>query len=158
MTGPAPRTKLDDTRDALHAALVRTLAAAGWGPERAHRMPPRQPVAPCGWVDAFTLSQGHTEEVPMTAATVPVVLLVDGASPDQVARLDVLMAHGWVELTAAATKPFGPAILTAGPDTIDLGGAETRAVVFQVQVPLMVRTLCHSTLTPSDGAPSPDVP
>lgn len=154
MTEPAQPTKLDEARDALHAALVATMAACGWGPERADRLPPRQIVAPQGWVDAPTLGNTAAANVPAgtIAATFPVCVSVDGANREQVAMVDRLLAHGWQQLDAVDRAR----VLTAGPQFLELpSGAETRAVVFSVQVTLLARTLCSGSITDSHEAPAP---
>lgn len=164
MTEPAEttkRTRLDDARDVLHGALVRTMAACGWPAERAHRLPPRQVVAPMGWVDAPTLSQGNTSGVSTVMATFPVAVTVDGADQQQVQQLDRLLAHGYAELDQVKLPSDRPGadgpvcrVLTAGPQFLDVGGVETRAVVFSVQLTLQVRTLCSGAVTASDEAPT----
>lgn len=150
---PAAPTKLDETRTALHAALVATMAACGWPAERAHPLPPRQIVPPMGWVDAPTLSQGNVGGAAAVLVTFPVAISLDGADQEQVKQLDKLMAHGWAALETKLPSGHVPRILTAGPQFLDVGGIETRAVVFSVQVTLQVRTLCSASVTASDEAP-----
>lgn len=152
MTAPTPNlTKLDEARDRLHAALDEVMTALGWA-DRTDRLPPRQIVAPFGWVDAPTLSNAAQANVPAGSivATFPVCVSVDGLPREQVALLDRLLAYGWQQLDAVERAR----VITAGPQFLELpSGAETRAVVFSVQVTLQARTLCSGTLTQSHEAP-----
>jgi len=158
MTAPAGTTKLDQARVELHRALVDVMAACGWPAERAHPLPPRQIVSPTGWVDAPRLQDVSTEGARALTATFPVAVALDGADREQVQQLDKLLAHGWTALEAVKVPGDRPGashtarVLTAGPEFLDVGGIETRAVVFSVRLTLHVRTLCSGPATPSDEA------
>lgn len=154
MTDPAPEpgNRLHDARDLLHGVVAGVLGQLGWDAERAHRWPPRQTVAPCGWVDVptvGTVTDGNTTGV---AATFPVLFAINGDDQAQVQQQDQLLSYGWDTLNDASTGAQRVRVLTAGPADIDVGGAVLRGVVFSVQVRLLVRTLCPTTLT-SDQTP-----
>lgn len=157
MTAPIDSpTKLDQLRAELRGALVKTMEAVGWPAERVHLFPPRQTVTPTAWVDVPTLAQTNMGGAPGIAATFPVCIAVDGLAADQVAKLDQVMARGVDNLLGVGDLT----LLTAGPDWIDLTGmgAPTRALVFQVQRVVLLRTLCTGTITPSndpaEGSPT----
>lgn len=149
-----PPTKLDDARDALHAALARVWTALGWPAERAHRLPPRQLVPPAAWVDVPTVHQAATERGQSTGATFPVVFVTDGSQDSQVRLQDRLLAYAWQELAAVTVGEPGRAprviVQTAGPEDVDMGGGVTRGLVFRVQVPLQLQTLCPQPLAQND--------
>lgn len=150
---PMPDNALDDVRVILHAELEATLARVGWA-GRADKYPPSAIRTPGAWVDAATVStQGNG-----TIATFPLVIGVDGTDRDQVRRLDALLAIVWERLEAV-TVPQGHArlvagtrlaVLTGGPDDLDLGIANARALSITVQCPIRPRTLCPTALTASD--------
>jgi hypothetical protein len=156
MTAPTPPaddqpTALDVVRLGLAAAMVKTMAVLGWPEERVHAYPPRQPTAPTVWVDVGTLAQSNVGGAPGLTLTIPVCVAVDGITDEQVRQLDKLMAYGVTHLEAAdvGDQRGHPKVLTVGPDSIDLGtGYPTRALVFQVQHTLLLRTLCTGTITP----------
>lgn len=137
-------TRLDSARVALHQALAETMAACGWA-GRAEALPPRQIVPPMGWVETPTLAPGGAGQI---TATFPVAVVVDGTSKEQTAQLDALLAHGWQHLGAVERAR----VLTAGPQLLETGAGQTGAVVFSVQVTLLVRTLCGGAVTDSDNA------
>lgn len=163
MTGPAdpdeglPANALGELRALVHAELVETFVRVGWGAERAELYPPATIRTPGAWVDAATVStQGQG-----TVATLPVVIAVDGTDAGQVRRLDALTAIVWERLEAVKVPndsellPRGSllSLLTGGPDDLDLGGLNTRAVSITVQCPIRPRTLCPSALTARDETP-----
>lgn len=160
MSDPAAPTRLDAARAALHPAVVETMAACGWPAERALPLPPRQITTPMGWVDAPRLQLASLDGARTVTATFPVAFTVDGADREQVQQLDRLLAYGWAALERVRVpgdRPgteHVPRVLTAGPEFLDVGGIETRAVVFSVQLTLQVRTLCSGAVTASDQAPS----
>jgi hypothetical protein len=153
MTEPMPGNALDDLRTLVHGALEATLDRVGWG-GRADRYPPATIRTPAAWIDAATVStQGQG-----VVATLPVVIGVDGTDADQVRRLDALLAIAWELLTAVVVPTDSPRLppgsrldlLTGGPDDLDLGGVNTRALSITVQCPIRPRTLCPTALTASD--------
>jgi hypothetical protein len=152
-----PPNALDDARTLLHGVLADAFDAIGWGAARADRYPPSPIRAPGGWVDAATLSPAGQG----LAATFPLMIAVDGTDRGQVTRLDALLAIVWERLTALRVpldserlqRGSTLTLLTAGPDDVDLGGVNTRALSFAVQVPIAPRTLCPTALT--EGTPAP---
>ena len=80
------------------------------------------------------------------SATFPVVLVTDGSSDQQVRLLDKLLAHAWDQLAAVKVGPYRAIVQTGGPEDVDTGGATARGLVFRVQVPLQVQTLCPQPL------------
>ena len=151
---PLPDNALDDLRKLLHPVLEATLERVGWG-GRGDAYPPATIRTPGAWIDAATLStqgQGAT-------ATFPLVFAVDGTDRDQVRRLDALTAIAWELLDALKVPDDSPrlppgsrlSLLTAGPDDLDLGGVNNRALTITVQLPIARRTFCPSALTaPAD--------
>jgi hypothetical protein len=153
MTEPMPANALDDLRTLLHGELEATLARVGWG-GRADAYPPATIRTPGAWVDVATVSSQGQGAI----ATFPLVLAVDGTDADQVRRLDALLAIVWERLLALKVPADAPRLprgallqlLTGGPDDLDLGGINTRALSITVQCPIAPRTLCPTALTASD--------
>ncbi len=137
-------TKLDDTRAALHAALVLAMADCGW-PGRAEPTVPDQARPPVGWVDVPTMHQAPTERARAVALTFPVFVAFDGSQRAQVALLDAMLAHGWQRLSAAGTQ-YQTIVQSAGPEDVDVGGTVVRALMFRVQTTVQTQTLCPQTL------------
>lgn len=152
-----PANALDDARMLLHAELAEAFEAVGWGAARADAYPPATPRAPGGWVDAATLSPQGTG----LAATFPLMIAVDGTDRGQTERLDALLAILWERLHALRVpldadrlqRGSTLTLLTAGPDDVDLGGVNVRALSFAVQVPIAPRTLCPTALTERNPTP-----
>jgi len=132
-------TRLDDTRQALHAALA---SALPYAPDRAHAVPPDQIVAPCMWVDVPSIRVDDLGRgAQFVVSTWPLYLVVDGADPVQVAWLDDGVARMWDQLDAL---PYTTAV-AGNPTAIDAGtgvGTSLRAYVITVDVQHMARTLC----------------
>lgn len=163
MTDPTPQPEglpanaLDDARTLLHTVLADAFELVGWGRDRADRYPPSPIRAPGGWVDAATLSPAGQG----LAAMFPLMIAVDGTDRGQVVRLDALLAVLWERLAALRVPTDSErlqrgsmlTLLTAGPDDVDLGGVNTRALSFAVQVPIAPRTLCPTVLTERTPAP-----
>jgi hypothetical protein len=152
-----PANALDDARTLLHGVLADVFELIGWGRDRADRYPPPTIRTPCGWVDAATLSPAGNG----LAATFPIMIAVDGTDRGQVTRLDALLAVTWERLYALKIPQDAErlargstlTLLTAGPDDVDLGGVNTRALSFAVQVPIAPRTLCPTALTERNPTP-----
>jgi len=140
-----PDTRLDEVRAALYAALRLVWAGLGWPAEAASPRPPTRLVPPAAWVDVPTQHQSPAE-VRAMSATFPVVLVTDGSSDQQVRLLDKLLAHAWDQLAAVKVGPYRAIVQTGGPEDVDTGGATARGLVFRVQVPLQVQTLCPQPL------------
>jgi len=143
-----PVGDLEALRDTLYEAADLAMAAGGW-PGRTHRLPPESITTPAVFLDVLTVSsQGNG-----TVATLPLVLMADGARPVELKQLDRLTMLLWTALEAA-TDDTGQAfqLLTAGPQDVDLGGPTTVAVVFVVQLGLRPRTLSPQPLA-SDPTP-----
>lgn len=142
--------RLGEARAALHDALADALADCGWPPERAHAHAPAELDPPGGYVDVPVLGPGGSGAV---VATFPVWLVVDGGDAQQRDQLDDAMAYGWQRLSGIkiGSEPgryTSATLLSAGPETVELG-ARTLAVVFRVQCPLALRTLCTTRIVPS---------
>lgn len=150
-----PPTKLDDARAELYAALRRVWVALGWPADRASLLPPRQAVPPCAWVDVPVLHQSPTAEARSMSATFPVVFVVDGSEEQQVKLQDRLLAHAWDQLAAVKVGPHRAIVQTGGPDEVEVSAGILRGLVFRVQVPLQVQTLCPQPLARDNDEGTP---
>jgi hypothetical protein len=166
MTDPQlhePENALHDARGLLHAAGVQlledldtVLPGKGFTGDRMDRWPPRQAVAPCGWVDVPAITRVvEASGAQAVVATFPLLFPVDGDDQAQVQLQDMLMSRGWdlfaaVKLTRDDGQPAGSStVQSVGPADIDVGGSVLRGVVFSVQVRLLVRTLCPQRIAPA---------
>lgn len=142
-----PATKLDDARAALYQALRRVWVTLGWPAERASERPPAQLVVPCAFVDVPVLHQSPTAAARGISATFPVVFVTDGSQESQVLLQDRLLAYAWQELDAVKLGQHRVLLQSGGPENVETsGGAMMRGLVFRVQVPLQVQTLCPQPL------------
>lgn len=142
-----PATKVDDARAALFEALQRVWTQLGWPADRADRLPPQRMLAPLAWVDVPTLHQSPTETGRAFSATFPVVFLTDGSEEQQVKLQDRLLAYGWDELADVKVGQHRVTVQSGGPEDLEVApGAFIRGLVFRVQVPLQVQTLCPQKL------------
>lgn len=148
-TPTLPATRLTDARAALHAALALALTDCGWPAERAHRHAPGEPDTPFGYVDVPVLGAAGGGGL---MATFPVWLVADGGDAQQRDQLDDAMAYGWqrlsgVRIGSVPGRETRAIVLSAAPETVELG-ARALAVVFRVQCPLALRTLCTPQIVP----------
>jgi hypothetical protein len=121
---------------------------AGWHPDRAHLHVPRQPVTPCGWPDVPTVHQSPTAQAAAVSATFPVFVALDGEDQAQARMQDQVLAYGFDALNRVTVNRTRITVQTAGPGEVDVGGVTQRGIVFSVQVQLMVRTFCSSSIVP----------
>jgi len=153
--------RLTLARTALHQALrdlFATLAeaalladpehVAGWYPDRAHLHVPRQLVTPCGWVEVPTVHQSPTAQAAALSATFPVFVALDGEDRAQAEMQDQVLAYGFDALDRVTVNGTKITVQTAGPGEVDVGGVTARGIVFSVQVRLLVRTFCSSSIVP----------
>lgn len=126
-----------DARATLTAALVDALAPLVVTDTR-----PDELAAPCGWVDVARRRLGDADGAPIVVVTFPVIVVVDGADPEQVRALDDIGDAIWqtaLELDAAP--------VTAEADTVDVGGPSLRNLITLVDVVTEYLTLCPPDLT-----------
>lgn len=151
MTAPMPGenlpdTRLDEARAGLYQALRRVWVALGWPAERATLLPPRELATPSAFVDVPVLHQSPTEAGRGMSATFPLVFVTDGSSEAQVRLQDKLLAYAWHELAQVKLREHRVIVQSGGPEEVDTGRGIARGLVFRVQVPLQVNTLCPQPL------------
>lgn len=130
-------SRLADTRTRLAQALRDDDVLPDW---RVHDYPPETVASPCVWIDVPTvrvddLGRGARQIV----STWPIVFVVDGGDPAQVAGLDEALPLVWdaidaldmVDTTGASAQPF------------DTGGPRNRGVIVTADVSHMTRTFCQ---------------
>lgn len=151
MTAPMPgeglpATRLDEARAELYAATSRVWVALGWPAERATPLPTRELATPSAWVDVPVLHQSPTENGQAMSATFPVVFVTDGSQDAQVRLQDKLLAHAWHQLARVKLRGYRAIVQSGGPEDVDTGRGAARGLVFRVQIPLQVNTLCPQPL------------
>lgn len=137
----ADATLVSDARTTLYDALVVELADWPW---RVHRVVPTQLVAPSVFLDSVEV----VNESPMTTATFPVVVVVDGLERRQVEQLDDLVAHIWDAAYRAHGQPR-----ESHPTSLDVGGPNLRAQVVRVDMTIPACTLTLPALATVGGTP-----
>lgn len=123
---------------AARAALVETLGPVV-APIPVFDYPPPEPVAPYVYLGDVARRAGELDGVPHDIATVPVVLVVDGADYAQRTTLDDAGDAIWWALSSDQWAP-----LRADPGDVDTGGPRLRTLTTLVDVYLTARTLCIS--------------
>jgi hypothetical protein len=110
---------------------------------RVEPWPPRQPVAPCAWLEVAAGTRGFDDALWETA--VDVVLCVDGEGPSAFELLYALGDRCIAIITSpSAQRQADLAVTAARSVSLDVGGPNLRGLVVTITVAMPAPSLCPS--------------